>query len=139
MATFQLEFVSPEKLLLSRPVEMALLPAADGEMGVLPGHAPMVVALRGGVISVREGGVETESLFVPGGFAEITPTRVTVLADEATPVAQLSRADATDRVATAEKALTDLHTAEGTTPEKREAAMARLLSARAMLAAAQAA
>jgi F-type H+-transporting ATPase subunit epsilon len=139
MATFQLEFVSPEKLLLSRPVEMALLPAADGQMGVLPGHAPMIVALRGGVISVREDGAETESLFVPGGFAEITPTRVTVLADEATPVGQLSRADAEQRIAEAEKALAALHEAEGTTPEKREAAMDRLLSARAMLAAAQAA
>ncbi len=94
MATFQLEFVSPEKLLLSRPVEMALLPAAEGEMGVLPGHAPMIVALRGGVISVQEDGQMTERLFVAGGFAEVTPTRVTILADEATPVAQLSRADA---------------------------------------------
>lgn len=138
MATFQLEFVSPEKLLLSRPVEMALLPAADGEMGVLPGHAPMIVGLRGGVISVREGGAETEALFVPGGFAEITPTRVTVLADEATPVAQLSRAEAEQRITEAEKALAALN-AEGAAPEKREAAMARVLAARAMLAAAQSA
>jgi F-type H+-transporting ATPase subunit epsilon len=139
MATFQLEFVSPEKLLLSRPVEMALLPAADGQMGVLPGHAPMIVALRGGVISVREDGVETESLFVPGGFAEITPTRVTVLADEATPVGQISRAEAEARIAEAEKALAALNAAEGTTPEKRDTAMERVLAARAMLAAAQAA
>jgi F-type H+-transporting ATPase subunit epsilon len=138
MATFQLEFVSPEKLLLSRPVEMALLPAADGEMGVLPGHAPMIVALRGGVISVREGGAETEALFVPGGFAEITPTRVTVLADEATPVAQLSRTEAEQRIAEAEKALAALN-ADGATPERRETAMARVLTARAMLAAAQSA
>jgi len=131
MATFQLEFVSPEKLLLSRPVEMAVLPAAEGEMGVLPGHAPMIVALRGGVISVREGGQETERL------AEVTPTRVTILADEATPVAQLSRADAEARIADCEKAYAEA--AAEATPEKRDAAMARLLSARAMLAAAEAA
>lgn len=136
MATFQLEFVSPEKLLLSRPVEMAVLPAAEGEMGVLPGHAPMIVALRGGVITVREGGQETEKLFVAGGFAEITPTRVTILADEATPVATLSRADAELRIAESERALA---AAQDATPEKRDAAMARLLSARAMLEAAQAA
>ncbi|MBR0680522.1 F0F1 ATP synthase subunit epsilon [Roseomonas eburnea] len=136
MATFQLEFVSPEKLLLSRPVEMAVLPAAEGEMGVLPGHAPMIVALRGGVITVREGGQETEKLFVAGGFAEVTPTRVTILAEEATPVASLSREDAERRIADCEKALAE---AADATPEKREAAMARLLSARAMLAAAQAA
>ncbi len=136
MATFQLEFVSPEKLLLSRPVEMALLPAAEGEMGVLPGHAPMIVALRGGVISVREGGQITEQLFVAGGFAEVTPTRVTILADDATPVAQLSRADAEQRIAESEKALAE---AQDASPEKRDVAMDRLLSARAMLAAAQAA
>ena len=136
MATFQLEFVSPEKLLLSRPVEMATLPAAEGEMGVLPGHAPMIVALRGGVISVTENGLETEKLFVAGGFAEITPSRVTILADEATPVAELSKSDAADRIAAAEAAVLE---AQDLTPEKREAAMARLLAARAMLDAAQAA
>jgi F-type H+-transporting ATPase subunit epsilon len=123
VATFKLELVSPEKLLLSRAVEMAVLPAAEGEMGVLPGHAPMIVALRGGVISVTEGGQVTDRLFVGGGFAEVTPDRCTVLADEATPVAQLSRADAE----------------AGDAEEKRDAAMARLLSARAMLSAAEAA
>ena len=55
MATFLLELVSPEKLLLSRQVEMATIPAAEGEMGVLPGHSPMIVTLRGGVIRVRRG------------------------------------------------------------------------------------
>jgi F-type H+-transporting ATPase subunit epsilon len=136
MATFQLEFVSPEKLLLSRPVEMAVLPAAEGEMGVLPGHAPMIVALRGGVITVHEGGQATERLYVAGGFAEVTPTRLTILADEATPVSELSKADAGQRIAEAEKALAE---AQDATPEKRDAAMARLLAAQAMLAAAEAA
>jgi F0F1-type ATP synthase epsilon subunit len=72
--TFQLELVSPERLLLSRQVEMAVIPSAEGEMGVLPGHSPMIVALRGGVISVRENGAESERLFVAGGFAEVCPT-----------------------------------------------------------------
>ncbi|MBR0668241.1 ATP synthase F1 subunit epsilon [Roseomonas hellenica] len=134
--TFQLELVSPAKLLLSRPVEMAVLPAAEGEMGVLAGHAPMIVALRGGVISVTEGGQVTERLFVAGGFAEVTPERVTVLADEATPVEQLSRSAAEARVTEAEAALAEAQLAP---PEKREAAMARMLSARAMVAAAEAA
>jgi F-type H+-transporting ATPase subunit epsilon len=136
MATFQLELVSPEKLLLSRPVEMAILPAAEGEMGVLPGHAPMIVALRGGVITVREGGQETEKLFVAGGFAEVTAGRVTILADEATPVASLSRAAAEERIAACRKAL---EAAAEMTPEKREAAYARLRAAEVMLEAAQAA
>jgi F-type H+-transporting ATPase subunit epsilon len=105
-------------------------------MGVLPGHAPMIVALRGGVISVTEGGQVTDRLFVAGGFAEVTPDRCTVLADEATPVAQISRTDAEARIRAAEDAY---NAAAGDTPEKRDAAMATLLSARAMLAAAQAA
>ncbi|MFC3123889.1 ATP synthase F1 subunit epsilon [Pseudoroseomonas globiformis] len=136
MATFDLELVSPEKLLLSRPVEMAIIPAAEGEMGVLPGMAPMIVALKGGVIRVQENGQTTEKLFVMGGFAEITPTRVTVLADEATPVAELSRATAANRVREAEAAYT---AATSATPEEREAAMDRLLAAREMEAAAEAA
>jgi F-type H+-transporting ATPase subunit epsilon len=133
--TFELELVSPEKLLLSRPVEMAVIPAAEGEMGVLPGHAPMIVALRGGIIRVTEGGQVTDRLFVPGGFAEITPTRVTVLADEATPVALLSRASAAERVREAEAAY---QAAAGEAPEKREAAFERLLAMRAMEQAAEA-
>jgi F-type H+-transporting ATPase subunit epsilon len=133
MATFQLELVSPERLLLSRPVEMAVIPAADGEMGVLPGHSPMIVALRGGIITVQENGQVSERLFVAGGFAEVTPERCTVLADEATPVAQISRAQAEARLAEAEAAYA---AAASDTPERREAAMDRLLSARAMIAAA---
>jgi F-type H+-transporting ATPase subunit epsilon len=136
MASFQLELVSPEKLLLSRQVEMVTIPAAEGEMGILPGHAPMIVALRGGTIAVREEGVETERLFVAGGFAEITPERVTVLAIEATPVAQVSRAEADRRIAEAEAAYT---AAAMDTPERRDTAMAHLLSMRAMRDAAQSA
>ena len=128
--TFQLELVSPERLLLSRQVEMAVIPAAEGEMGVLPGHSPMIVALRGGVISVRENGAESERLFVAGGFAEVSPDRCTVLADEATPVANLSRAEAERRLAEAEAALAEVTAAD--TPERRDAAMNRVQSMRAM-------
>ncbi len=115
---------------------MAVLPAAEGEMGVLPGHAPMIVALRGGIITVREGGQTTDRLFIGGGFAEITPERCTVLADEATPVTELSRAATEARVREAEAAYA---TAATDTPERRDAALERLLTARAMSAAAQAA
>ena len=137
MATFLLELVSPEKLLLSRQVEMATIPAAEGEMGVLPGHSPMIVTLRGGVIRVRENGAETERLFIGGGFAEISPERVTVLADEATPLASLSRAAAERRLAEAETALREVGNDE--TEAKRDLALDRVLSARAMMDAAQAA
>ena len=128
--TFDLELVSPERLLLSRPVEMATIPAAEGEMGVLPGHAPMIVALRGGVIRVRENGGETERLFVMGGFAEITPTRVTVLAEEATPVADLSRPEAERRLAEAQAAMNAL---TDTSQTAADAALARVQAATAMV------
>ena len=136
MATFQLELVSPEKLLLSRAVEMVVLPAAEGEMGVLPGHAPMIVTLRGGTIRVIEGGRDAERLFVVGGFAEVTPERVTILADEATPLADLSKTEAGRRVAEAEAAYA---ATAMDTPEKCDAAMANLLAMRVMRDVAEAA
>ena len=73
-----LEIVSPEKLLLSRPVDMVVIPAAEGEMGVLPQHAPMIVLLQEGVIRLYEGNRVTESLKVSGGFAEVTLQLATV-------------------------------------------------------------
>lgn len=137
MATFLLELVSPERLLLSRQVEMATLPSLEGDMGVLAGHSPMIVALRGGVIRVRENGQDTEALFVAGGFAEVSPERCTILADEATPLASLSRGEAERRLADAEAALAA--TGAEDTPEKREAALNRVLAMRAMRDMAQAA
>lgn len=137
MATFLLELVSPEKLLLSRQVEMVTLPATEGEMGVLPGHSPMIVVLRGGVIRVRENGAETERLYVGGGFAEISRERVTILADEATALTGLSRAASERRLADAEAALKDLPLTE--TAPKRDAAMARVMALKEAVAVAEAA
>jgi F-type H+-transporting ATPase subunit epsilon len=103
-----LEIVSPEKLLLSRPVDMVVIPASEGDIGVLPGHAPMIVMLRGGTIALYEGDTVTDQLFVGGGFAEITPERCTVLASEVAPVAELNRTDADQRLAEADAALASL-------------------------------
>jgi F-type H+-transporting ATPase subunit epsilon len=58
-----LEIVSPEKLLLSRTVDMVVIPAAEGDMGVLEGHSPMIVTLRGGSISIYEGDRVAEYLY----------------------------------------------------------------------------
>jgi len=137
MASFQLELVSPEKLLLSRAVEMVVIPAAEGEMGVLAGHSPMIVTLRGGTIRVTEGGRETDRLFVAGGFAEVTRDRVTILADEAIPVLELSKAESERRVIEAESAYAQA--AAGDSVEKRESAMLRLMAMRSMRDSAEAA
>lgn len=130
-----LEIVSPERLLLSRPVDMVVIPAAEGEMGILPRHAPMIVTLRGGTVRLYQGGAVTDRLFISGGFAEVTPDRVTVLADEATPVAELSRAEGERRLAEAQAAYDATDKAD---VPALDAAMDRAQSARAMIEAAQA-
>jgi len=91
----QFELVSPEKLLLSEAVAMVVVPGGEGNFGVLPGHALLISTVRPGVIDVYadEQTTITERIFVSGGFAEVTPERCTVLADEAVPMASLSRGD----------------------------------------------
>ncbi len=131
-----LEIVSPDRLLLSQPVDMAVIPAAEGEMGVLPGHAPMIMLLRGGTIALHEGGRVTSRLYVSGGFAEVTPERCTVLADEAIPVAEVSRKVAESRLVEADAAYA---AADKMDIPALDAAMQRQQAARAMLAAAEAA
>ncbi len=131
-----LEIVSPEKLLLSQPVDMVVIPAAEGDMGVLVDHAPFVVLLRGGVVRLYQGDVVTDRLFVSGGFAEVTPQRVTLLADEAIPLAEVSRGEAERRLAAAQAAY---DTAGKLDVPEEDAAIARIQSAQAMLEAAQAA
>ncbi len=136
MATTLLEIVSPDRLLLSQPVDMAVIPAAEGEMGVLPGHAPMIVLLQGGTITLHEGGRATSRLYVSGGFAEITAERCTVLADEAIPVAEVSRKTAETRLTEADAAYA---AADKMDIPALDVAMQRQQSARAMVAAAEAA
>ncbi|MFI5019540.1 MAG: F0F1 ATP synthase subunit epsilon [Dongiales bacterium] len=87
----QFELVSPERLLVSRPVEMVVVPGVEGDFGVLPGHAPLISEVRPGVIAVFEGGKVEERIFVAGGFAEVTAERCTVLAEEALPIAEIDR------------------------------------------------
>jgi F-type H+-transporting ATPase subunit epsilon len=103
-----LEIVSPEKLLLSRAVDMVVIPASEGDMGVLPGHTPMIVTLRGGTIALYDGDTVTDRMFVAGGFAEVTPERCTVLANEVAPITEFNRTDAEKRLAEAQEALASL-------------------------------
>lgn len=128
-----LEIVSPEKLLLSKPVDMVVIPAAEGEMGVLMEHAPMIVLLKAGTIRLYQGTTVTEQLYVTGGFAEVTPTRVTVLANEATAVAELTLAEGQKRLAEAEA---EYAAAAKTDVPALDAAMDRMQAAHAMIAAA---
>ena len=84
MAALHLDFVSPERVLLSGEVDQVDLPGAEGDMGILAGHAPLVTTLRPGIVTIfREG--RREPIVVTGGFAEVGPAGLTVLADKAVP------------------------------------------------------
>ena len=85
------ELVSPERLLISEAVDMVVVPGTEGHFGVLPGHAPFTSTVRPGVIEIYNGGEVTGRLFVAGGFAEVTPERCTVLAEEATAPGEIDR------------------------------------------------
>lgn len=87
----QFELVSPEKLLLSEEVEMVVIPGAEGDFGVLPGHTPVISTVRPGVIHIFEGGSVKTRIFVAGGFAEVTAERCTVLAEEAVSLDDIDR------------------------------------------------
>jgi F-type H+-transporting ATPase subunit epsilon len=86
------ELVTPERLIVSREVEMVVVPGSEGNFGVLPGHAPFISTLRPGTVDIYDGRVMADRVFVVGGIAEVTPQRCTVLADEAMPPDSLDRA-----------------------------------------------
>jgi F-type H+-transporting ATPase subunit epsilon len=100
-ATFQFELVSPEALMFSKPVALVTVPGGEGDFGVLPGHAPMIMTVRPGVIEICEQNDKTisEKIFVAGGFAEVTGERCTVLAEEAVHLADIDRTKVTTSIA----------------------------------------
>ncbi len=103
--TVEFELVSPERLLLSVPVEMVVVPGEEGDFGVLPGHAPMISTVRAGVIAIWNGGAVERRVFVVGGVAEVQPERCTVLAEDAVPLEKIDDGEAGRRVAAAQEAL----------------------------------
>jgi F-type H+-transporting ATPase subunit epsilon len=84
MAALHLEFVSPERVLFSGEVDQVDLPGAEGDMGILPGHAPLVTTLRPGIVTIFRDRTRVP-IVVIGGFAEVGPAGLTVLADNAVP------------------------------------------------------
>jgi F-type H+-transporting ATPase subunit epsilon len=104
--TFLFEIVTPAEPMFSDQVALVVVPGAGGNFGVLPGHAPMLSTLRPGVIEIRDKALAVlEQIFVDGGFAEVTPERTTVLAEEAIDVREITREDAEERLKRAHDAL----------------------------------
>jgi F-type H+-transporting ATPase subunit epsilon len=85
MATFHFDLVSPEKLLFSGEVSQVDIPGVEGDFGVLANHAPLVSTVRPGILVIYHEGGERLPVVVNGGFAEVGPTGLTVLADMAVP------------------------------------------------------
>jgi F-type H+-transporting ATPase subunit epsilon len=84
------DIVSPERLLVSDEADMVTVPGTDGDFGVLAGHMPLISTLRPGVIDIKGGVASGDSrFFVLGGFAEVNATKLTILAEEATPMASI--------------------------------------------------
>ena len=106
MATLHLEFVSPESVLFSGEVDQVDLPGAEGDMGILPDHAPIVTALRPGIVTIFRGGAR-EPIVITGGFAEMGPAGLTVLADRAVARENFDTATLASEIKSAEEDVAD--------------------------------
>lgn len=131
MATFTFELVSPERVLFSGAVDAVILPATEGDMTVLAGHAPMMTSLKTGFLVITSNPGNGRRVLVRGGFADINQNGLTVLAERALPEEELTQDILDHEILTAEMhydATTDL-----TTKHAAEAAVAQLKEAKAAL------
>jgi len=118
---FKFELVSPEELLLSQKVRQVLVPGTEGNFTVLPGHAPVLSTLRPGVLDVLDEAGREERIYVRGGIAEVNPNGLTVLAENAVPLAELSPEMLSQQIRNAEEDVAD-----ATDDEKRRRAQEAL-------------
>jgi F-type H+-transporting ATPase subunit epsilon len=103
--SFQLEIVTPEKLVVNDDAEEAQIPGRNGYIGVLPGHAPLITELGAGEISYRSKGGRMQRFSVAWGFAEVLPNRVTVLAETVERADEIDLGRAKQALAKAEDSL----------------------------------
>ena len=106
MPALHLEFVSPERVLFSGDVDQVDLPGTEGDMGILAGHAPLVTTLRPGIVTIFNGN-ERVPVVVIGGFAEVGPAGLTVLADKAVARADFDMATLAGEIKDAEEDVAD--------------------------------
>ena len=104
---FKFELVSPERLLVSEQVESVVIPGAEGEMTVMAQHAPVMTTIKPGVVTVKTAGGSEERFVVFGGFADILPSGCTLLAESATHVNDIDRADIARRIQEAKEDAAD--------------------------------
>ena len=106
MAALHFEFVSPESVLFSGDVDQVDLPGAEGDLGIFAGHAPLVTTLRPGIVTIFRGGAR-EPIVITGGFAEVGPAGLTVLADRAVARENFDTATLANEIKDAEEDVAD--------------------------------
>src|SRR3982074_2751019 len=106
MATFHFDLVSPEKLAFSGEGDQVDGPGVEGDFGVLAGHAPVVAAVRPGILTITTGGAH-QKIIVPGGPAEMSENGLTVLADVAPSTAEIDRAQFAETISEMEAKLAE--------------------------------
>ena len=98
MASFKFDLVSPERLLVSEDVESVIIPATEGEMTVLPNHAPVMTTIKPGLVTLKTASGETHKYVVFGGFADIVQSGCTLLAESATSADDITPDDLQKRI-----------------------------------------
>ena len=106
MATFHFDLVSPEKMAFSGEVDQVDIPGVEGDFGVLAGHAPVIAAIRPGILTVMSGGSK-QKIIVLGGLAEVSDKGLTVLADVATSIDELDRTQFAETISDMETKLAE--------------------------------
>lgn len=106
MATFHFDLVSPEKMAFTGEVDQVDVPGVEGDFGVLAGHAPVVAAVRPGILTVMSGGSK-QKMIVLGGIAEVSDKGLTVLAEVATAIDELDRTKFSETIADMEAKLAE--------------------------------
>ena len=118
------ELVSPERVLASVAADMVVVPGEEGDFGVLVNHAPVLSLLRPGLIEIYQGNTVAERIFVEGGFAEVNPNGLIVLAEAANPLSELSLDEARSLLRNAEDDLADAREPTEAERERLEKAIA---------------
>jgi F-type H+-transporting ATPase subunit epsilon len=130
MATFRFDLVAPDRLVFSGEVEHVVVPGVDGEFGVLADHAPLVAMLKPGILVVLEP-APVRRIVVGGGYAEVNPQGLTVLAELAVPVEDFDRASLAAQIKDTEEDVGDL--TEGATRDKARERLEQLQALQAAL------
>ena len=125
MAKVTFRLVMPERELLATEADMVVVPGSEGDFGVLHGHAPLISTVRAGVLEVFQGTKAEQRFLVVGGFAEVTPERCTVLANEAMPFESVTAEQLAEREHAAER-----HVAEAASDLEKTAALKELADAK---------